>query len=282
MFFTKKSRSFFDDESIKSHKLVHSKNFIKNLAIFFKKDRSNRMHITSAKGIRFCLRFYKKLDTGNKIEQIKGLNYTIYEFPKKQKILIINSFFRFINKPLKFKKVFFKNYLLKRIYPTKIYIEESADEIKTYLDQKLVQLILDQSPLIACSWLGTKIYPDNNKNFWFDYINSCINFMTNPDSFDKMIWSTKNLMKKKKYRDIEFKLSAFENKKSSLFTSHDQIKENYFSLNFSKESYYSLKIQNYLKSIKWRNKIFKKENLLFTDRFVRKTKMSHSPLILLS
>ena len=77
-------------------------------------------------------------------------------------------------------------------------------------------------------------------------------------------------------------MSAFENKKSSLFTSYDQIKENYFSLNFSKESYYSLKIQNYLKSIKWRNKIFKKENLLFTDRFVRKTKMSHSPLILLS
>jgi len=282
MFFTKKSRAFFDDESIKSHKLVHSKNFIKNLAIFFKKDRSNRIHITSAKGIKFCLRFYKKLDTGNKIEQKKDLNYTIYEFPKKQKSLIINSFFRFIHKPLKFKKVFFKNYLLKRIYPTKIYIEESADEIKTYLDQKLVQLILDQSPLIACSWLGTKIYPDNNKNFWFDYINSCINFMTNPDAFDKMIWGTKNLMKKKKYRDIEFKLSAFENKKSSLFTSYDQIKENYFSLNFSKESYYSLKIQNYLKSIKWRNKIFKKENLLFTDRFVRKTKISHSPLILLS
>ena len=282
MFFTKKSRVFFDYEPIESHKLIHSKNFIKNLAIFFKKDRSNKIQIKSAKGIRFCLRFYKKLDTGNKIEQKKDLNYTIYEFPKKQKILIINSFFRFINKPLKFKKVFFKNYLLKRIYPTKIYIEESADEIKTYLDQKLVQLILDQNPLIACSWLGTRAYPDNNRNFWFDYINSCINFMTNSDSLDKMIWSTKNLMIKKKYRDIEFKLLTYDNIKSSIFPVHDQMKENYFSLNFFKESYYSLNIQNYLKSIKWRNKIFKKENLLFTDRFVRKTKMSHSPLILLS
>ena len=282
MFFTKKSRVFFDYEPIESHKLIHSKNFIKNLAIFFKKDRSNKIQIKSAKGIRFCLRFYKKLDTGNKIKQKKDFNYTIYEFPKKQKILITNSFFRFIHKPLNFKKVFFKNYLLKKIYPTKIYIEESADEIKTYLDQKLVQLILDQNPLIACSWLGTRAYPDNNRNFWFDYINSCINFMTNSDSLDKMIWSTKNLMIKKKYRDIEFKLLTYDNIKSSIFPVHDQMKENYFSLNFFKESYYSLKIQNYLKSIKWRNKIFKKENLLFTDRFVRKTKMSHSPLILLS
>ena len=282
MFFTKKSRVFFDYEPIESHKLIHSKNFIKNLAIFFKKDRSNKIQIKSAKGIRFCLRFYKKLDTGNKIKQKKDFNYTIYEFPKKQKILITNSFFRFIHKPLNFKKVFFKNYLLKKIYPTKIYIEESADEIKTYLDQKLVQLILDQNPLIACSWLGTRAYPDNNRNFWFDYINSCINFMTNSDSLDKMIWSTKNLMIKKKYRDIEFKLLTYDNIKSSIFPVHDQMKENYFSLNFFKESYYSLNIQNYLKSIKWRNKVFKKENLLFTNRFIRKTKMSHSPLILLS
>ena len=208
MIFKKKYRTFFYLYSKKNYPKIKKRlSVFKNLLDFFKLDKIESTTIHSEAGIKFLLCFKKKLNSEINTKQVDHFRSVILETIYIPKLLELNSIIRFSDKKERLKTSFFKNFIIKKNYLSKIFIEESSDEIKTYLDQSLIRLILEQNPIIARCWLWVKFDSTNNKNFWFHIINSCFSFMTTADSTSGKSLSFKNLsaqIGKPKLKDFEF------------------------------------------------------------------------------
>jgi len=66
-----------------------------------------------------------------------------------------------------------------------------------------------------------------------------------------------------------------------LFSSYDQLKNYPISSKMLDRFYKSLKIENYLKNLNWRNRLFTKKKLLFLNMFQLNKKFSHCTQLLM-
>lgn len=279
MIFKKKYKTVFYLYSEKKDSKEKKKlSILKNLLNFFKLEKIEPIVIKSVIGIKFFLSFKKKLNSEVNTRQADHFRAVLLESINIPKILQLNSIIRFSEKKEMLKTSFFKNFIIKKNYLSKIFIEETSDKIKTYLDENLIRLILEQNPIIGRCWLWVKFDSNNNKKFWFQVINSCFSFMTTVDSTAGKSWPIKNLNTSIRYsnlKDFEFECWKSSEKKKTLFSSYDQLKNYPINSKILGRFYKSFKIEKYLKKINWRNRFFTKKKLLFLNQFQHKKKFSH-------
>ena len=281
----KKIKNFPFLYSKKNNQILKNKaEIFKNLINFFKTDKSKWKSIESVIGIKFSLEFGKQLNIGIAKNQMKYFSSMLSKRSHISRISPINSTIRYNGKKNKLKTFFFKNFVYKKNYSTKIFIEETSDEIKTYLDENLIELILKQNQLYGRCWLWIKFSPENNKNYWFELINSCFNCMTNNEIRNEKTWAIKNLnssVEKICHKDYEFEFSKFGGKKNIACSANDNPKnypsDSKFISNYTKspENYYNLI------NLNWRNRIFFKKKIHSSWFFNKINKISHCSQLLL-
>ena len=83
-------------------------------------------------------------------------------------------------------------------------------------------------------------------------------------------------------RDYEFEYLKFINEKNSNFFNDSSKEKIYkFNLNLVNKYYKSFKVENYLKELEWRNRIFQKNKSITNDHFNTKENSFYGPQILL-
>jgi hypothetical protein len=281
----KKIKNFPFLYSKKNNQILENKaEIFKNLINFFKIGKSKWKSIESVIGIKFSLEFGKQLNTGIAKNQMKLFSSMLSKKSHISRISPINSMIRYNGKKNNLKTFFFKNFVNKKNYSTKIFIEETSDEIKTYLDENLIELILKQNQLYGRCWLWIKFSPENNKNYWFELINSCFNCMTNNEIRNEKTWAIKNLnssIEKICHKDYEFEFSKFSGKKNTACSCNDNSK-NYKSVSrFISKYTQSPEIYYNLINLNWRNRIFFKKKIHSSGFFNNINKISHSSQLLL-
>jgi hypothetical protein len=193
----------------------------------------------------------------------------------------INFFFpytiRFLGKGKahKFKEPTFLH--TKEICFKNIYFEESADQIKVFLDTNLIKNSINKNTSIGCSWGSLKSSRPTNLMFWKNYFSSCYNFMT------KFKISCKIKINQKKINRDE-KKSISENLDFEFFQFSNDFKDK--KINSSVDlSFFTTKLQNIRgsgyfnkKILFWRNKkkniyiVLKKKKLsvdMFSKYFIK-------------
>ena len=172
----------------------------------------------------------------------------------------------------------------KKNYSTKIFIEETSDEIKTYLDENLIELILKQNQLYGRCWLWIKFSPENNKNYWFELINSCFNCMTNNEIRNEKTWAIKNFnstVEKICNKDYGFEFLKFGGKKNPTCSVYENSKNYLLDSKFISKYIKYPEIYYNLNNLNWRNRIFFKKKISSPWFFYKINKISHCSQLLL-
>lgn len=223
-------------------------------------------------GLKFKPYFKKKRDLKRNYLSIKKFGQMVEE----EENVFSPCLIRFLGKGkfLRFKEPTFlytKKNCLKNVY-----FEESADQIKVFLDKNLIKISINKNSSIGGSWVSLKSSRQTNLMFWKNYYSSCYNFMT---KFKISYEIKKNLKEIKKNE----KKSISENIDFEFFQVSNDSKDE--KNNFSGElSFCTTKIQNsedndYFnkKILFWRNKqkklyiVLKKKKLItemFSNHFI--------------
>jgi len=280
----KKYQNFYVRKSRNSYSFSKREKNVKNLNDFLKIDKCDKRFVKSGSGIKFLLNFRSKLIKGTYISIINLIYLSFLRYYCNNKIVLVNSFFRYNDQKKKLKTFFLKNFSVKKTYLSKIFIEESADQIKTYLDEKLIRLILKIDRTIGRCWLWVDSTTYNNKKFWYHLIRSFFTFMTTVESVAERPYPIQDLnamLEKLNIKDFDLEFSKTSEKKTTLFENYDQLKLNPMNFKFFLGHYKSLKIKNYLKNINWRNRLFQNTKTISKVRSVKMKKISHSSYLLL-
>jgi hypothetical protein len=257
---------------------------IKNLNLFFKIGKIRCELIKNSLGIKFLIRFRKNLFLNNLEKSFSYSILVIGENNHVEKFFTINSWIRFFNSENKIKTIFFKNFPIQKNLPFKIFIEESVDEIKIYLDENLIQLAIKYNPFVGRCWLSIKSDSVNNKKFWHQFVDSCFSFMTGIAFIQEKPLSQEYIegpLEKKTTKDHDFEDSRNYENKIKIFLTHDQIINNKIDFKRFETIYKTIENRSYLKKINWRNRIFTKKKSNFFKKLVSKKIGSHSPILLL-
>ena len=280
----KKYQNFYIRKSRYSYSFSKREKNVKNLNDFLKIDKCDKRFVKSGSGIRFLLNFRSKLFTEIFISTINLIYLSFLGYYCNNKIVLVNSFVRYNDQKKKLKTFFLKNFSVKKTYLSKIFIEESSDQIKTYLDEKLIRLILKIDRTIGRCWLWVNSTTYNNKKFWYHLISSFFTFMTTIESVAERPYPIQDLnamLKKLNIKDYDLEFSKIFEKKTTLFENYDQLKIHPMNFKFLLGYYKSLKIKNYLKNLNWRNRFFQNTHTISKVRSVRMKKISHSSYLLL-
>jgi len=285
MLFKKKYRFFFYTKlkKIWSNPVKKCLQF-KNLKCFLKIDKCHQNFIKSEIGIKFLLNFRSKLIIKTRANNIKEIKWSFLNYHHANARLLLNHVIRYTNEKKNLKTNFFKNFPIKKTHSTKIYIEESADQIKTYLDEKLIRLVLKSNPLIGRCWLWVNSTTYNNKKFWYHLINSFFDFMTTIEQNyggNFPIQDLNMMIKKINAKDYELEFSKLFRKKTTLFESYDQLKIKSIDITFFTGYYKSYTIKRYLKDLTWRNRVFQKKTQTLITCCLKIKNTSHSSYLLL-
>ena len=214
----------------KSNKIYSKKKkiFLKNLLTFLKLDKNNLVSMIRILGIKFIFRLRKMFTKLTIFKQGKFFPNIDLNYPNYFCSFLTSSIARFYFKRGKTKTCFSEIFQVEKINLCKIYLEESADEIKTHLDEKLILTMIKKNPLIGNCWLGLESNPSVNRNFWFQVIFSCFNFMTTVESHDEKILAFKSFefsRKKKNIKDSDLEYLHLLGKKDSYLSIESQNKK---------------------------------------------------------
>lgn len=258
--------------------LNKKKAFVENLLLFLKLHKDGPLFFMNIKGVKFLICFSKILKKSIFYEHLKYHPNRNLKFINVFGTPLITSVARFYREYDEINAYFFENIQIEKIHLSKIYLEESVDELKTYLDEKLILLILKNNPIVGNCWLGIESNPLNNRNFWFQVIFSCFNFMTTVESDSGKIFGCKNfeIFKKKDYlKDSEFEYLRILEKKGNFMYKGNQDNKYTTGINYVSKHYQSSKIKNYLKNISWKNRVFNKKKI-HNKNFLFRKKRYHT------
>lgn len=240
--------------------------------------------IKNSLGIKFSIGFRKNLFLNNLEKFFPYFVLMIGKNNHVEKFFTVNSLIRFFNSENKIKTIFFKNFPIQKNLPIKIFIEESVDEIKIYLDENFIQLAIKYNPFVGRCWLSIKSDSINNKKFWHQFVGSCFNFMTGITFNQEKPLSQEYIdapLEKKTTRDHNFEGSRNYENKIKIFLTDDQLINHKMDLKRFETIYRTMENRNYLKKIKWRNRIFKKKESNFFKKLVSEKTGTHFPNLLL-
>ena len=257
---------------------------IKQLNVFLRIEKKKNLLIKSAIGIKFLIGSRKNLSSHMLEDNFAGFFSIIDRNNFIHKIFTLNSFIRFFNWGNKLKTIFFKNFPIQKNFPTKIFIEESVDEFKIYLDEKFVRLAIKYNPFVGRCWLSIKSDPFKNRNFWHQFLDSCFKFMTGIIfSQEKSLFIDYINMSSEKnvFTDLELKNLRNYGNKIEIFPTYEQLKNHKWAFGEYEKTYKTLENRNYLKEIKWRNRFYTTKKSLFFRRFISKKIKTHFPNLLL-
>jgi len=285
MIFRKYAEPFFYSE--KKFNKISSKKiklFLKNLLIFLKLDKNNLVSTIRVMGIKFLFGLKKMFTKVTVFKEAKFFHAYDSMDPIYYCSFLTSSKARFYFKREKIKRCFSEILQIEKILLSKIYLEESADELKTYLDEKLILTMIKNNPLICNCWLGLESNPKIYRNFWFQIIFSCFNFMTTVESHDEKILAFKSFefsRINKRLKDSDFEYLQFMGKKHSYLSIESQNKKYLNDINFLSKHYQTYKIQGYLNNINWRNRVFKKKILKDQNSLYNAKKNCNGPELFL-
>jgi len=264
-------------------KSIKNKNLLENLLVFLKIEKSNHLIVSGGIGIKFLINFRKKIINEIKINQVKQ-NYIMFLAKhSKMRIFTTNLMARFIGDNTKIKMFQTQNIINKKDSTAKIYIEESLDEIKTYLEKRLIQLIIKNNPIVGRCWLWIKNSSNNIRDFWFHYLKSCFNFMTGIESSKKKFLTLKNesiKSRNKSFMDYEFEFSTFPPKDYELILNCSGLNA-LGDFKMSKKNSKLIAPLNYMKNITWRNRFFSSKNIFNSRNSIKNQKMHYKSVLLL-
>jgi hypothetical protein len=269
---------------MRKRKIITKVHQMKNLNFFFRIEKIKRELIKNSLGIKFSTGFRKNLFLNN-LEN--SFHYSILVIGKNshvEKFFKINSLIRFFNSEDRIKTIFFKNFPIQKNLPIKISIEESVDEIKIYLDENLIQLAIKYNPFVGKCWLSIKSDSVNNKKFWHQFVDSCFNFMTGISFIQEKPLSQEYIeapLEKKLTKDHDFESFRNYENKIKFFLTDDQLINHKVDFKRYETIYKTMENRNYLKKIKWRNRIFTKKKYNFFKKLVSKKTGTHFPNLLL-
>ena len=257
---------------------------IKNLNVFLKINKKKHLLIKNAVGIRFLIEFRKNLSSCNLNHNFVGFFLVINRKCCIQKIFTLTSFIRFLSWGNKIKTIFFKNFPIQKNFPTKIFIEESVDEFRIYLNENLVRLAIKCNSFVGKCWLSVKSDPFKNRKFWHQFLDSCFKFMTGITVLEEkslFIDYINMSLRKKVFLDYELeKLKDLGNKNEN-FPIYDQKINHKLDFTENEKIYRTLGDRNYLKRLKWRNRIYTKKKSWFFGGLILRKIEPHFPNLLL-
>lgn len=235
---------------------------IKKLNVFLTIEKKKHLLLKSGTGIKFLIGFRKNLYSSISEYNFAGFFSIIDRNNFIKKIFILNSFIRFFSWEDKIKTIFFKNFPIQKNFPIKIFIEESVDEFKIYLDENLIRLAIKNNPFVGKCWLSIKSDPFKNRNFWHQFLDSCFKFMTGiifSQEKSLFIDYINMSLEKKVFKDLDLENLRNPGNRIENFPTYDQLINHDLAFGEHEKTHKTLENRNYLRGIKWRNRIYSKK-----------------------